>query len=204
MPLKMNSNHLSVCSHLFVVTFSIVLIMLFSPWHIIFISPFKAPFLLDFTVVLFFPVSPHPTPTPTLLPTSVNNSSVCHVYTLPIHLPQIDHQGGKWYGCDHGHERAVKWEFLGKGKTYWRSFGFLDCAYKRIILPHFLQVLGLVLYPTPQKSHLSIAFLYRILRSCQGLASVCKSILPFLIFVAWFLFWGFFFSPHLLALPVAS
>lgn len=104
-----------------------------------------------------------------------------------------DHQGGKWYGCDHGHERAVKWEFLGKGKTYWRSFGFLDCAYKRIILPHFLQVLGLVLYPTPQKSHLSIAFLYRILRSCQGLASVCKSILPFLIFVAWFLFWGFFF-----------
>lgn len=89
MPLKMNSNHLSVCSHLFVVTFSIVLIMLFSPWHIIFISPFKAPFLLDFIVVLFFPVSPHPTPTPTLLPTSVNNSSVCHVYTLPIHLPQI-------------------------------------------------------------------------------------------------------------------
>lgn len=64
MPLKMNSNHLSVCSHLFVVTFSIVLIMLFSPWHIIFISPFKAPFLLDFIVVLFFPVSTHPTPTP--------------------------------------------------------------------------------------------------------------------------------------------
>ena len=106
-----------------------------------------------------------------------------------------DHQGGKWYGHDHGHEKAVEWEFLGKGMVYWRSFGFLDCAYKRIMSASFPPSPWVWSFvpPPPQKSHLSIAFLYRILRSCWGLASVCKSILPFLIFLAWVFVWVFLF-----------
>lgn len=55
-------NHPPLCSHLFVVNFRIVLIMLFNPWHIIFISPIKAPLLLYFTVVLFFRQSPFQLP----------------------------------------------------------------------------------------------------------------------------------------------
>lgn len=85
--------------------------------------------------------------------------------------------------ADHGHERAVKGGFKKKRP----AGGHLDSwarPKRGLCLPYFLHVLGLVLCPPPPKSHLSIAFFYRILTSCQDLASICKSILLFLIFVS--------------------
>lgn len=58
-PPQMNSSP-PVWSHFFVVSFGIVLLMLFSPWHVIFLSSFKAPLLLYFIALLFFPFSSHP------------------------------------------------------------------------------------------------------------------------------------------------
>lgn len=80
--------------------------------------------------------------------------------------------------------RAVNEEFLEKGMAYWMSLVSWVVPIGRLCLFYFLHVLGLVLCPSPKKGHLSIAFLCRILTSCQVLASVCESILAFLIFVS--------------------
>lgn len=68
--------------------------------------------------------------------------------------------------------RAVNGEFLVKGLTYWRAFGFLGSANK--ILSNFSPCAWVGPLSIPPESHLSIAFLYRILTSRHALASVCS------------------------------